>query len=381
MSGADIVMIAVPTPFDGETGQINLDYVKQAAEQVALAIAGRDDFPVVIVKSTVVPGTTSRVVTPILEAASGMTAGDGFGVGVNPEFLSEGTAVDDFLNPDRIVLGGDSERAINRLADLHAGFDERVPRLRVSPGTAELIKYGSNALLATCVSFANELADVAEEVGGIEMADVTRGIAASRYLTQNGQTAPLASFLVPGCGYGGSCLPKDVAALASHGQQQGLPMRLLTSVNAVNRERATRLVTRIEAEDGSLKGKRVCVLGTAFKPGTGDVRETPALPICTALVDAGATVVCHDPAAGENTRKLFSTHENLREIDVADDFSAAIANTDVIVVATAWPQFRVLPGVLQDLKQPPLVVDGRGFFEGLSDRDRPARFLAVGMAP
>ena len=377
---ASIIMIAVPTPFDSESGQINLDFVKQAAEQVGLAIAGRDDYPVVVVKSTVVPGTTTTVVTPILEEASGMTVGEGFGVGVNPEFLSEGTAVDDFLNPDRIVLGGDGGRAIDRLAELHAKFDESVPRLRVSPATAELIKYGSNALLATCISFANELADVAEEVGDIDMADVTAGIASSRYLTQNGQTAPLASFLVPGCGYGGSCLPKDVAALASHGQTFDLPMRLLASVNAVNRDRAARLLQRIEGIEGPLSSKRVCILGTAFKPDTGDVRETPALPIASVFVDAGATVVCHDPAANENTRQLFSQHEKLGEIVVEDEFSAAIDGSDVILIATAWPEFRVLPGVLRDLQQSPLVVDGRGLLAGLSDRDRPARFLAVGLA-
>ena len=359
-AAADIIMIAVPTPFDKSSGKIDLRFVKQAAQQVGKAIAGRTDFPVVVVKSTVVPGTSSKVVTPILETASGLVAGEGFGVGVNPEFLSEGTAVDDFLRPDRIVLGGSDERAMDRLAELHEKFDASVPRLRVSPASAELIKYGSNALLATCISFANELADVAEEVGDIDMADVTRGIASSRYLTTNGDTAGLASFLVPGCGYGGSCLPKDVAALAAHGQSMDLPMRLLSSVNAVNHERADRLLDRVEQELGTLAGKRIVMLGTAFKPGTADVRETPALTFARKLLARQAITICYDPAAGKTFAELLNSFGLGGQVETAATLEAAVTDAEAVLVLTAWPEFAKLPRCLEAIGQSPLVVDGRG---------------------
>ena len=367
---SDVTILAVPTPFDRVTGEIDLSHVKRAAGQVGAALRAKTDFHVVVVKSTCVPGTADGVVRCVIEEASGRCAGTGFGVASNPEFLSEGTAVDDFLRPDRIVYGGDSDRTRAVMAALHAGFDD-VPVVATNNKTAELIKYASNALLATCVSFSNELADLAEVVGGVDVNDVSNGLSLSRYLSVGGGTAPLASFLRAGCGFGGSCLPKDVAALAAHGRRLGLAMPMLTATAATNDARAMRLVARIERRlEVGLDGRHVAVLGTAFKPGTADMRTSPAMPIIDALLSRGATVTTFDPAAGEATRRARGNCVN-----VAASLEQAVAAADVIVITAAWPEFQVLPPLIFGRDPQPLVVDGRRMLAPASV----ARYLGVGL--
>ncbi len=215
---SELTLVAVGTPFDGR--EIDLTAVSGATRQVGEALKLKASYHVVVIKSTVVPGTTDGHVLPILEDASGKKAGAGFGVAMNPEFLSEGEAVRDFLFPDRIVLGGIDERSIDALARLYEPFDD-VPRIRTNTRTAEMIKYASNALLATLISFSNELANLGAALGGIDSVDVMRGVHLSQYF--RGRNAdglpPITSFLAAGCGYGGSCLPKDVSALVAHAAQ------------------------------------------------------------------------------------------------------------------------------------------------------------------
>ncbi len=346
---SDLTMVAVPTPFDARSGLIDLSSVLNAAEAVGRALADKEGFHSVVLKSTCVPGTAVGAFCDAITRGGGKN----FAVGSCPEFLSEGTAVDDFLNPDRIVIGGDDPRVLAMLRELHAGFAD-VTVLETTPSTAEAIKYASNALLATCVSFANEIANACEVAGDVDALDVMRGVSLSRYLTTDGHTAPLAAFLIPGCGYGGSCLPKDVAALAGFMRTRGVEPTMLDAVAKTNDGRGATLVARLAERLGSLKGRKIVVLGTAFKPGTGDLRTSPAEPVIDALVAAGATVQAHDPAAAEATRERFG-----ERITMVNDARDACRSADGIIICTAWPEYQQLPQWLAGLTKQPLVADGR----------------------
>jgi UDPglucose 6-dehydrogenase len=351
VSSADVTLIAVGTPFDGT--RIDLSAVRGAARSVGEALRGRDDFPVVVVKSTVVPGTTRDVVTPLLEDAAGGEAGVAFGVGANPEFLTEGQAVADFLHPDRLVLGAGDERTAERLEQLYAGFPD-VPRVRTSVTAAETIKYASNALLATMISFSNEFADLCSAVGDVDVVDVMRGLHSSMYLTVDGRRAPITSFLEAGCGFGGSCLPKDVSALAAHGEALGRPMDVLRAVLGVNARRADEVLRILRTHLPSLEARTVTVLGLAFKPDTDDVRESPAIPIAERLVAAGAVVRAHDPVV-----RALPAGLDTGTVELQPDLEAALTGADAAVLVTRWRDYEALPDLLARLDPPPLLVDGR----------------------
>lgn len=348
---ADVTMIAVGTPFDG--ARIDLGAVRAATRSVGEAIRGRDDFPVVVVKSTVVPGTTRDVVTPLLEEAADGEAGTAFGVGANPEFLTEGQAVADFMRPDRLVLGSGDERTAKRLEELYAGFPD-VPRIHTTVTAAETIKYASNALLATMISFSNEFADLCTAVGDADVVDVMRGLHSSMYLTVDGERAPITSFLEAGCGFGGSCLPKDVRALTVHGEALGRPMSLLRAVIDVNERRPDELLRVLARHFSSLDGRRVAVLGLAFKPDTDDVRESPAIPIVERLTDEGAIVRVHDPIV----RTLPEALEG-RGVELEPDLDRALDDAEVAVLVTRWRQYEELPELAARSGRRMLVLDGR----------------------
>ena len=373
VAATDITLIAVGTPFDGKS--IDLSFVLRACDEIGRAIARLNRYHGVVVKSTVVPGTTTGVVRERLEQASGKKAGADFGLGANPEFLTEGTAIKDFVYPDRIVIGGIDERTLDALAALYAAFDG-VPVIRTNPSTAEMIKYASNSLLALLISFSNELADLCTALGGIDALDVMHGVHASAYLTvQNGSDArmkaPIASFLEAGCGFGGSCLPKDVSALVAHGKARGLDMGLLREVMTINRQRPGRVVEALQRDLGTLRGKRVAVLGLAFKPDTDDVRESPAFPIIRSLVHAGATVVAHDPVANEPARRAL----NGTPAQLTATMQEAVEGADAVVVVTRWKEFEALSDVVAQMNPQPLVFDGRRML----DRADFARYDGIGL--
>jgi UDPglucose 6-dehydrogenase/GDP-mannose 6-dehydrogenase len=357
VGAASLSMIAVGTPFQRD--RIDLTAVRTAAQGIGEALRGRDDFHTVCVKSTVVPGTTDTVVGPVVEESSGRQIGVDLGLAMNPEFLTEGQALDDFLNPDRLVFGAVDAQSLAALEELYADFSG-VPRIRTNTRTAEAIKYASNALLATMISFSNEVADLCSAVGGIDALEVMQGVHASRYLTplapEPGPVqAPLASFLEAGCGFGGSCLPKDVRALVAHGRELGVGMQLLEAVVHVNERRADQVLARLQRHIPSLRGARVTVLGLAFKPDTDDVRESPAFPIIERLLDAGATVTVHDPAALPALPRLFDGRAR-----AAASLEDAVRNAEAVVIATRWREYEALPQVLAKLgPEFPLVMDGR----------------------
>lgn len=371
---SEVTIIAVPTPLSD--GRIDLSFVREAARQIGAALAGSDTYHVTVVKSTVVPGTTDDVVVPALELASGRRVGVDLGVGVNPEFLTEGQAVEDFMAPDRIVIGGIDDRTADVIEGLYGAFED-APRIRVNNITAELIKYTSNALLATMISFANEIGDLAARLGNVDVVDVMRGVHCSHYLSPRGNNgvrvhAPITSFLAAGCGFGGSCLPKDVGALIAHGRSVGADMRVLDAVMKTNAAQPGRLVTILRERLGALEGRRVALLGLAFKPDTDDVRQSPAFPIVAELLDAGATVVAHDPVANEAAKVILGDH-----VTFANTLEDAIVASDAITIVTRWEQFNALPELISGLEPQPVVVDGRRML----DRHAVANYAGIGLGP
>lgn len=369
----DISLIAVGTPFDGR--EIDLTFIKAVSKEVGQALRNKSGYHVVIVKSTVVPGTTDDVVCPILEEASGKKAGIDFGVGMNPEFLTEGEAVSDFLFPDRIVLGGADKGAIDQQARLYEGFPG-VELLRVNNKTAEMIKYASNALLATLISFSNEMGNLCAAVKDIDVLDVMRGVHISRYLSVelpdgNRVQPQIVSFLAAGCGFGGSCFPKDVKALAAHGEKHHIPMHVLDAVLKVNEQQPAKVIQLLKKHFSSLKGVQISVLGLAFRPDTSDMRESPAIPIVRSLLQEGASIKGYDPVAMTEARKLFST----QEMQLCGSLAEAVSRTDAVVLVTRWDEFRKIPELLASQDPPPLFVDGRR----LLDKAKIARYEGIGL--
>jgi UDPglucose 6-dehydrogenase len=355
VGATDLTFIAVGTPTSG--GQIDLKYIEAAASEIGAALRQKTSYHAVIVKSTVIPGTTVGVVRTALENSSGKTAGQGFGLGMNPEFLTEGTAVADFSHPDRLVLGSIDAQTHDALRELYSSFDAAVPRVVTNPTTAEMIKYASNVVLATMISFSNEIARLCSAVGGVDAMDVMRGVHQASYFTirrgEDSFTAPITSFIEPGCGFGGSCLPKDVTALIGLGREKGLTMNLLQSVLDVNRGQPEEVMRLIGRHFASLVDVPVAVLGIAFKPDTDDVRESPAFPIIRRLKAEGAHLTAYDPVARPNG------HEDLIGVNLVGSLPEAVADAKVLILVTRWAEFSQLAGLLNELRQRPLVIDGR----------------------
>jgi len=293
---------------------------------------------------------------------------------MNPEFLSEGQAVRDFMHPDRIVLGGIDARTIAALDRLYRPF-AGVPVLRTNPRTAEMIKYASNALLATLISFSNEIGDVCEATPGVDCEDVMEGMHLSQYLTSKAGRrrvlAPISAFLRPGCGFGGSCLPKDVNALVGYGSAAGCRTGLLREVMAINARRAERMLSLLRRHFDDFHGLPVAVLGLAFKPGTDDLRESPAIPIVASLVDQGAQVRVFDPVAMPAARRagLFDG------ASFADTMAGAVETAKAVVLVTAWPEFRALERLSAPRRRSLVIVDGRRVL----DRHRFGRYEGIGL--
>ncbi|MEO8250832.1 MAG: UDP-glucose/GDP-mannose dehydrogenase family protein [Burkholderiales bacterium] len=357
---SDLTMIAVGTPFDGYA--IDLTYIREVARQIGRALANKDGYHVVIVKSTVVPGTTEEVVLPLLEQHSGKKAGRDFGVGMNPEFLREGEAIADFMQPSRIVLGGIDDRSRDVLGQLYECFPA-VDKLHTSPRTAEMIKYAANSLLATLISFANEIGNLCMKVGDVDVVEVLRGVCLdtrfSPILADGTRIKPqMTNYVAANSGFGGSCFPKDVKALIEYGERKNSSMRLLRAVIDTNQDQPNRLIELIEKHHPDVAGLRIAVLGLAFKAGTDDVRESPALPLVRQLRAKGAKLRAFDPVAQQTGQAELGSVG----IEYSHSLSECVADAEVVVAVTAWPEFRDLPKILATMGADPLVVDGRRMF-------------------
>ena len=367
---SEVTFVAVGTPFDGKA--IDLSAVLGASREIGEVLRKKDSYHVVVVKSTVVPGTTDGCVRAALESASGKKAGRDFGLGMNPEFLSEGEAVHDFLIPDRLVLGGIDDRSIDLLDEVYRPFPE-TPRIRTNTRTAEMIKYASNALLANLISFSNEIANLGAALGDIDSVDVMRGVHISQYFktrTDEG-LPPITAFLRAGCGFGGSCLPKDVKALIVHGERAGLDMSLLKAVIQINEQQPARVLELLRKHWTDLRGVRIAVLGLAFKPGTSDVRESPAFPIIRMLLGHNADLRAYDPVAMDEARTVIPDSD----IRYCGSLSSALENVDAVVVVTPWEEFQDLPATLRTHAPVPVLVDCRAVF----DRTSVPRYERIGL--
>ena len=367
----DLTIIAVDTPFDGE--RIVLRSIEDVAREIGRALAEKDSYHTVVVKSTVVPGTTDSFVLPILEEASGKLAGEDFGLGMNPEFLREGQAIADFLNPDRIVLGGIDRRSHDVMSDLYEPFTG-VELLRTTTRTAEMVKYTANSLLATLISFSNEIANLAARVG-VDAMEVMRGVHLDKRFTpidgDGSRVWPGAiSYLEPGCGFGGSCFPKDVKSLIAFGEEHDSPMRILQSVMDVNEAQPAKMLDLLGRHFPDLDGVAVTVLGMAFKPGTDDIRESPSLEVTEQLLARGAVVTVYDPVAHHGVVKVFGDR-----VTHGEDLESTLEGAQAILLMTRWSDFERIPELLKTRPQQPVVVDGRR----LLAKDSVAIYQGIGL--
>jgi len=355
----ELQLISVGTP-PGEDGSADLQHVLAAARAIGKHMR---DYKLIVTKSTVPVGTADKV----REAVKGET-GVPFSVVSNPEFLKEGAAVEDFMRPDRVIIGADDARAVSLLRQLYAPFQRNHERIMVmSVRSAELTKYAANAMLATRISFMNELANLAEDIGA-DIEEVRRGIGSDPRIGYQ--------FLYPGAGFGGSCFPKDVKALQRTATETGRPLRVLGAVEDVNEAQKHVLGRKIGKRLGNLKGKCVAVWGLAFKANTDDMREAASRTLIADLTAAGARVRAYDPAAAHEAKKIF---QNDKSVHIADSAMAALEGADVLAVVTEWQEFRSpdFAAIKAKLKTP-AVFDGRNLYDPATLKSLGLEYFPIG---
>lgn len=336
---SDVSFICVGTPSDSD-GNIDLSITKAASASLGDSLRAKKGYHVIVVKSTVVPETTEKVVLPIIEKRSGKRAGD-FGIVMNPEFLREGKAVYDFMHPDKIVVGSLDKKSGDIVASLYNGLDCEITR--TNPRTAEMIKYANNSFLATKISFANEVGNICKELD-IDTYEVMYAIGKDFRIGKY--------FLNAGAGFGGSCFPKDVKALIGKAKEIGYEPVLLKSVITVNERQPGRMVQLLKNKLGSLRGRKIAVLGLAFKNDTDDIRESRSIPVIKELLDNGADVSAYDPMANENMRHLFGS---VQYHSSAED---ALSGADACLIMTEWDEFKSLDREFNVMTNR-LIIDGR----------------------
>src|SRR5438445_4563640 len=357
--------LTVGTP-SGADGSIDLRYLKTAVADLGKALSKKPGFHLLVVKSTVVPGTTNSVVKHALEESSGKNVGAELGLCANPEFLKEGTAINDALHPDKIVIGSNDKKSASELTGLYLRFygSKLPPVIETNPETAELVKYASNAFLATKVSFINTIANIAQQSPGVDVGHVARS------LGRDPRIGPL--FLKAGPGYGGSCFHKDLQALIKFGQSKGYDPSLLRATEKTNEEQAKRIEKLSERLVGPLNQKRIAVLGLAFKKDTDDIREAASLRVIDRLLKKGAEVVAYDPIAIPNAKMVLAD-----TIEFADDAYAALKGADCCIVMTEWDEFKKLrPADYRTHMKTPNVVDARRLYR--PEEFETINFLATG---
>ena len=361
----EIQFIAVGTPPD-EDGSADLQYVLAAARNIARHM---DSFKLVVDKSTVPVGTAGRVKAAMAEELEARGVAIDFRVASNPEFLKEGAAIEDFMKPDRIVIGTDDEHSAQLLRSLYAPFQRNHERIvAMDVRSAELTKYAANAMLATRISFMNELAILAEKLGA-DIEEVRKGIGSDPRIGYH--------FLYAGCGYGGSCFPKDVQALRRTAQECGATLRVLDAVEDANEAQKRVLVDKVVARFGeNLHGRRFALWGLAFKPNTDDMREAPSRVIMEALWQRGATVTAYDPAAAEETGRIYGERADLT---IADSPMAALEGADALLIVTEWKAFRSpnFPAMKALLKSP-VIFDGRNLYAPSEIAAQGFEYLPIG---
>ncbi|HEX2952104.1 MAG TPA: UDP-glucose/GDP-mannose dehydrogenase family protein [Armatimonadota bacterium] len=351
-----IIFIAVGTP-PAPDGSTDLSQVKSAAKAIAMAAPAHR----IVVNKSTVPVGTGAIVLQILQENAGPEAS--FDVLSNPEFLREGTAISDAMHPDRIIIGSSSPTSAQYLIDLYKPLDRSIVCTDIA--SAEMIKYASNAFLATKIAFINDIADLCEEVGA-DVRMVAAGMGCDNRIGKK--------FLNAGIGYGGSCFPKDVESLISVARLLGRPSALLEAVSAINSRRVPHFIERLNAQLDGISGKTITVLGLTFKPDTDDLRESRPLDLCRQLLEAGATVQAHDPIAMTSVAKL------LPDVTFCENPLAAATGADAVILATEWQEYGKLDlAELQAIMRGNLLADGRNFFDGATVQKCGLRYMGVGL--
>ena len=361
----EIQFIAVGTPPD-EDGSADLQYVVAAARNIGKHMT---EYKLVVDKSTVPVGTADKVRAALQEELDARGAKLAFSIASNPEFLKEGAAVEDFMRPDRIVIGTDNEHATQLMRTLYAPFQRNHERLiTMDIRSAELTKYAANAMLATRISFMNELANLAEKLGA-DIENVRHGIGSDPRIGYH--------FLYPGCGYGGSCFPKDVQALRRTAAEYGAPMHVIDAVEVANDAQKHVLLDKIVAHFGTdLSDRTFAVWGLAFKPNTDDMREAPSRVLLEGLWARGAKVIAHDPAATHETQRIYGVHPQLTLVDTP---MAALQGADALAIVTEWKVFRSPDfSAMKAALKAPLIFDGRNLYDPASVRAAGFEYLAIG---
>lgn len=363
----DIAFVAVGTPSQPD-GSINLNSIKKVASEIGDALKQKYTYHLIVIKSTVIPTTTEKIVKVLIENRSKKKCGTDFGLCMNPEFLREGKALHDILHPDRIIIGEYDKKSGNTLESLYKDFydEELILTIRTNLSTAELIKYANNCFLATKISFINTLANICEEIPGADITTIAKAIGLDSRINPN--------FLHAGLGYGGSCFPKDLKALINFSKTLGYSPKLLKAVERVNDFQPQRAIELVKKQLGSLKGKKIAVLGLAFKPHTEDMREARSIPIIHQLIQEGAKVTVYDPEAIPNAKKIF---EN--QIRYASSPTQCLSKADCCFLVTEWPQFKKLqPKDFTQNMRYPLIIDGRRIYNPKKFNQK-IKFLAIGL--
>lgn len=363
----DLTFIAVGTPSKSD-GSIDLQFIEAAANEIGKALKQKKSYHVVIVKSTVIPGTSQNVVKPALEEESKRKCGRDFGLCMNPEFLRQGSAFEDTINADRLVIGQFDNKSGETLEGFYKDFygAKQPTTIRTSLATAELIKYASNSLLATKISYINMIANICEKIPGSDVTIVAKAMGLDRRI------GPL--FLDAGIGYGGSCFPKDVKALIACSKSLGYDPEILGSVESVNHKQPLKVIEMCEDLIGSLKGKQIAVLGLAFKPDTDDMREARVVPIIECFNKLGAKIVAYDPVAMPVAKTIFE-----ETIQYAKSTKDCLKNADCAIIITEWPEFKKLKpeDFIKNMKHPALI-DGRRIYNP-NEFIGKMKFAAIGL--
>jgi UDPglucose 6-dehydrogenase len=346
LNQSNVIILAVGTP--SENGKIDLTQIKKASIEIGNYIKKSDEFISVIIKSTVIPTTTDTFIKNIIEETSGKKLGD-FGLGMNPEFLREGEAVIDFINPDRIVIGYEDEQTKQYLEEIYSSWD--CDKIYVNTRTAEMIKYTNNTLLANLISINNELANLASEIGNIDYNNVIKGVISDKRwspIIKNKRITPsITTYFTPGAGFGGSCFPKDIQAIRTQGEDLGLSMDITNAVLNINEIQPSRVLNTLKKRYSNLTDKNILLLGLAFKPGTDDIRESSSLKILSSLLNHNIKVIAHDPIAVEHTKKQ---HYN-SGLTFTNNWIKEINNVDVIIIGTNWSEYLKLKDYFSLIKE------------------------------
>lgn len=375
LKDAEVVLIAVGTPYQGDA--IDLSYIKMTAEEIGKILKESDRYMVITIKSTVIPTTTDTFVKEILEKSSGKKAGIDFGLAMNPEFLREGNAIEDFMVPDRVVIGAIDDKSFMTVKKVYETFE--VPIIQTNLRTAEMIKYTSNSLLATMISFSNEIGNTCAQIGGIDVREVMNGVHLDKRLSpvinKKRITPGLLSYIEAGCGFGGSCFPKDVKAIIAFAKKQGADVSMLSEVININETQPTKVLDLLKKSYPNLKNLNIGILGLAFKPDTDDTRESPAIKVANSLIKEGANVTGYDPIVKEEFNEVIDG-----KISYANDIKTLINDKDAIIILTRWDDFKIINQEMIDkLMKKPIIIDGRRM---LNKKDfKIGSYFGIGYSP